>query len=225
MLSVLGCAQKRKLHLLWLLSPSPLYWAKDIFQAHMFRFFPIGFWFYPESHTRERGVSQIPDYAQECINSSKHLLPGLLIRPCLSFQVRTVPVWSNASTVKAAQGGTPPHHWILIDRQVLAKPGSSCARAALLTTEALEPLFHLISTRAMIQKLSSFMRSPGNDSLNACISDSWRGLLPYIGCDKLKHLPLFLFPCCSYICIYDQFADSVTEWSINPDSFQKSTHM
>lgn len=131
MLSVLGCAQKRKLHLLWLLSQSPLYWAKDIFQAHMFRFFPIGFWFYPESHMRERGMSQIPNYAQECINSSKHLLPGLLIRPCLSSQFRTVPVWSNASTVKAAQGGTPPHHWILIDRQALAKPGSSCARAAL----------------------------------------------------------------------------------------------
>ena len=35
---------------------------------------------------RERGVSQSPDYAQECINSSKHLLPGLLIHPCLSRQ-------------------------------------------------------------------------------------------------------------------------------------------
>ena len=34
----------------------------------------------------------------------------------------------------------------------------------LLTSEALDPLFHLISTGAMIQKLSGFMRSTGNDS-------------------------------------------------------------
>lgn len=77
----------------------------------------------------------------------------------------------------------------------------------------------------MIQKLSSFMRSTGNDSFNASISDSWRGLLLYIGCDKLKRLPLFLFPCSSFIYIYDQFADSMKEWSVSPDNFQKSIHL
>lgn len=39
----LAALKKQTFHLLWLLSQSPLYWAKDIFQAHMFRFFPIGF--------------------------------------------------------------------------------------------------------------------------------------------------------------------------------------
>lgn len=58
----LAALKKQTFHLLWLLSQSPLYWAKDIFQAHMFRFFPIGFWFYPESHMWERGTSQSPDY-------------------------------------------------------------------------------------------------------------------------------------------------------------------
>lgn len=39
----LAALKKQTFHLLWLLSQSPLYRAKDIFQAHMFRFFPIGF--------------------------------------------------------------------------------------------------------------------------------------------------------------------------------------
>lgn len=131
MLSVLGCTQTRKLHLRWLLSPSPLYWAKDIFQAHIFRFFPTGFWFYPESHMRERGVSQSPDYAQECINSSKHLLPGLLIRPCLSLQLPVLPGQDSACLVERlyCKGGPRWHSPTSLDinRQVLANAGSpSC---------------------------------------------------------------------------------------------------
>lgn len=39
----LAVLKKQTFHLLWPLSESPLYRAKDLLQAHMFRFFPIGF--------------------------------------------------------------------------------------------------------------------------------------------------------------------------------------
>lgn len=82
----LAALKKQTFHLLWLLFQSPLYWAKDIFQAYKFRFFPIGFWFYPESHMRERGMSQSPAMHRNVFPAVTpgvpHLpLPPSIIRP------------------------------------------------------------------------------------------------------------------------------------------------
>lgn len=106
----LAALKKQPFHWLWLLSQSPLYWAKEIFQAHMFRFFPIGFASYPKSHMEH--VSQSPDCAQECI--LEHWRLGLLICACLSLRLLLFQDQDSSKLLcpEASRGHAHSHHWI-----------------------------------------------------------------------------------------------------------------